>query len=804
MIRLKKLKAKACRGILDGPDLDFGKDGVLLAGDNGTGKSSYIDALEKVLTGKCGSLDTGDQGLSWSKQGKNVGSKSPPEIELIVGTGAKDFSITQNDLATNHNPSIKGMLAAACRQSFLLRRRTLLAFINAKPADRYRAVADFLRLERFNEFERKIKTLLTTCQNEIAAHKRTKQIEEIALRQQLSISPATRVDEIACIESVNATLGAAGLPSLADIQSIPGRAGEVDVLLAAFSKIEEVQKLQLLKTLTAEVPPLDELKRLAAAYHKARQIAVTEEAKLKGNFYQQVLEEGAEWIRANSLKQCPLCESTIDPANVVKRVQERLDEQKELSRLRASQNTARTNFTIAVTNCANALGRVQSKWSDSIGADLPKPAQDLIDLLNRVVATHAALTEPSIIENDGMDLASAKSKSVVASLLTEIDSKLKNYPSTDAYERLAKAKAALQAIMIHWEKIALAEAEIERLENARSQAQRVLELAEKARKKAVQHVLDQIATHANEYFQHIHPGEKIGSPKLNVTERGAASIDLSCVFHEKSGDPRGCYSEGHVDSLGLCIFLAIRRFHYEQDSALSLLVLDDVLHSVDGEHRMATAKLILKEFADHQIVITTHDPLWFENLKAVARVGGRNFSYHRIAGWSLSTGPIWGDHLSDYEWLVSKEAITAQAADRLIKAGRLLEQILQNLCDRLAVAVPFSLRGLYTLDPLWTSFLPRAKKNKEFYAAAGKELDKIEELRGLRNLAGAHFNQWANYLTANESKELAEAIVKLRNHAYCSTCNQFISVFPTWEGFGLVKANTCDLKARLVRLLCRE
>jgi len=135
MIRLKKLKAKACRGILDGPDVDFGPHGVVLAGDNGTGKSSYIDALEKVLTGRCGSLDTGDQGLSWSKQGKNVASKVPPEIELIVGNGAKDCAITQDGPAPNCESSIQAMLTAACRQSFLLRRRTLLAFINAKPAE---------------------------------------------------------------------------------------------------------------------------------------------------------------------------------------------------------------------------------------------------------------------------------------------------------------------------------------------------------------------------------------------------------------------------------------------------------------------------------------------------------------------------------------------------------------------------------------------------------------------------------------------------------------------------------------------
>src|SRR5439155_3580760 len=137
-----------------------------------------------------------------------------------------------------------------------------------------------------------------------------------------------------------------------------------------------------------------------------------------------------------------------------------------------------------------------------------------------------------------------------------IEAKLKNYPSTDSYERLANAKAALQALTIHWKKLSAANAYISRLENARSQIQRVLELAEKARKKAVQELLDQIAAHADRYFQQVHPGESIGNPKLKVTDRGTASIDLSCVFHQKSGDPRGCYSEGHVDSLGLCIFLA--------------------------------------------------------------------------------------------------------------------------------------------------------------------------------------------------------------------------------------------------------
>jgi hypothetical protein len=184
-MRLKKLRAKGCRGILDGPDLQFGKDGVVLVGDNGTGKSSYIDALEKVLTGRCGSLDTGDQGLSWSKQGRHVASKSGPEIELILTDGSKDFSVTQQLPDVSGSAGVAKMLRAACRQSFLLRRRTLLAFINAKPADR--AVAEFLRLDQFNSFEGKLKVLLTTCRGHVAATKAAMQVEEASLRQRLTI-----------------------------------------------------------------------------------------------------------------------------------------------------------------------------------------------------------------------------------------------------------------------------------------------------------------------------------------------------------------------------------------------------------------------------------------------------------------------------------------------------------------------------------------------------------------------------------------------------------------------------------------
>ncbi len=296
--------------------------------------------------------------------------------------------------------------------------------------------------------------------------------------------------------------------------------------------------------------------------------------------------------------------------------------------------------------------------------------------------------------------------------------------------------------------------------------------------------MDKTALLADNYFQRIHPGEEIGNPALKVPERGTASLGLSSDFHGTQGDPRGRFSEGHLDSLGLCLFLAIRRLHYGQRPELALLILDDVLHSVDGDHRRATADLIFEEFKDHQIVITTHDPLWFENLKASSRkyFPGRKFTQHRIASWSLETGPVWGDHLADCEWLVAPEGKAAKPADRISKAGRVLEEMLQNLCDKLQVPVPFNIKGEYTIGPLWNSFSKVARDNSEFISAAGTDIDKLEQLRSLRNWVGAHWNEWASLLTAAEATEFCDAVIRLRNLTYCPTCEDFVARVAQLQG----------------------
>lgn len=711
MLILKKLKAKACRGILDGPDLNFGNKGLFLLGDNGSGKSSYVDAIEKVLTGKCSSLDTGDAGLSWKIHGKHIKSAFPPEIELVATDGNKEFSLTLSSLDFSTDKQVRALLSAARRQSFIMRRRTLLAFINAKPVNRYGAIEEFLRLEKFYEFEEMLKGLQTKAKGGIFASENEKKVNETALIQQLQLPLSSFLNKSMCLAAVNQILKKADVAALAELDEAATRMGQIGAMLAPFSKMDEFEKVQTLKHLIQEIPAASSVETANTAYVTISRKVEDAEAKLKGHFYQEVLEQGAKWIQEDALDQCPLCEKLIDAEEVIKSVEQRLAKNEALTKFRNERSEAHVAYVSTLKTFCNALIKVQNKWSLALGVDFPEPSNIICENLKTLIKTHARIEPADLTEQSGTVFLNLDVNSSTDALLSAADAKLKTYPDNERYTLLTNAKTALQAIITNWGKFTDANNEISRLNLALAQINRIADLAKQGRKNAVQELLDQVAKKADEYFQIIHPGESIGTPMLTVPERGAGSIDLTSQFYGKSGDPRGCYSEGHVDSLGLCIFLAIRRLHHSQNPELAILILDDVLHSVDGEHRRATAKLIMEEFKDHQIIITTHDPLWFENLKSSA--AGGKFTCLRIASWNISTGPIWGDHLSEYEWLKSSQGVAAKPADRIIKAGRLLEEMLQNLCDGMEVSVPFRLRGDYTLDPLWTSFLrnPRAIKS---------------------------------------------------------------------------------------------
>lgn len=697
MIKLKQVKVKGVRGIVDGPDLHFDKGGLLLCGDNGTGKSSYIDAIEKVLTSRCSSLDRSVQSISWRKQGTHINCDES-EIDLMLTDGNKDINITLDTAPSTLGKRTREFLYATQQRSFLLRRRTLLDFIDSKPSQRYQALGDFLGLDEFVSFEIQIKEVNKSVESEISAQKESKEQHELTLREHLKIEGFQDTNETTCLEVANEALRIVELELLKNIDDLLPALETIEKLLEPYKNMDVFQKTQGLADILSQVPKTNDISESANRFLEKRKKYISEEAMLEGHFYSEVLENGLAWILEDNLKQCPLCNNPITITDVNVFVKSRLENNKTLIELKQQQTKAHSIFLMTLNSFLETFKDIINKWQTVFDSSIPGEFNQLVEQFQHFKESHTTISSVSDIERDLTDLPEASLNEATKNLQATVKLKLDSFPDNVRYTELYRAKSILSAISVHLREINNLSEKITHLEKCKDQLGIITTLAENGRKNTVQQLLNAIVKIANKYFQKIHPGENIGNPEMIIPERGTGSIELTSKFHTESGDPRGHYSEGHIDSLGLCLFLAIRRFHHTQRPELSLLVLDDVLHSVDSNHRRDTANLIFSEFSDHQIIITTHDPLWFEYLKTASRNSKEKLAKKRIATWSLKAGPVWGDHLSNYEWLTSENSRKAKPADKVIKAGLLLEEMLQNLCNNLTISVPFNIRGDYTMN----------------------------------------------------------------------------------------------------------
>lgn len=175
---------------------------------------------------------------------------------------------------------------------------------------------------------------------------------------------------------------------------------------------------------------------------------------------------------------------------------------------------------------------------------------------------------------------------------------------------------------------------------------------------------------------------------------GKLSFDVD--FYGRGHFPPGAYhSEGHQDAMGVCLYLALMR--KLQGDNFNLAVLDDVLMSVDTNHRREICNLLKQYFPDTQFVLTTHDEIWLKLMTTVGLIASGNTT--RFSNWTPDHGPT--------EW--RNRDVWAEINDSLktndihTAASRLryyLEYVFREVCGSLQVRVEFKGDGRYELGDI--------------------------------------------------------------------------------------------------------
>ncbi|MFJ6896848.1 AAA family ATPase [Streptomyces hokutonensis] len=248
------------------------------------------------------------------------------------------------------------------------------------------------------------------------------------------------------------------------------------------------------------------------------------------------------------------------------------------------------------------------------------------------------------------------------------------------------------------------------------------------------------------------------------------SLEIRVTLHGRTAttSPQKIFSEGYQDLIALLYFLAVARAAGEQGQA-KILILDDVLQSVDANIRVALMELVVRDFKDWQLLITVHDRLWRNQLRDIFQRMGHPMVEIEIRQWRFDAGP---NVVSGGVDPASSLWSAMDAADPFTVcgvAGRLLEQI----CDRLSWTIPTSVKrkrgDAYTLADLWPGIMKELKRT-----SCADTLMRVDRWVHLRNAAGAHYNEWAEGVTWVEAESFGYAVLEFYGEVHCDACKQWV------------------------------
>ncbi|MBB3873287.1 AAA family ATPase [Brevundimonas mediterranea] len=165
-------------------------------------------------------------------------------------------------------------------------------------------------------------------------------------------------------------------------------------------------------------------------------------------------------------------------------------------------------------------------------------------------------------------------------------------------------------------------------------------------------------------------------------------------------EPHQFLNEARQSGLALALYLAGRTIMAAtmQATAPKLLVLDDVLIGLDQSNRLPVLRLLQAEFSDWQIVLLTHDRVWFEMARATLPPTGDGgwAGIEIFEGVDASGGthpvlrpldnfdPVLGNIGTARSFLVAHHEKAAAVHARMA-----FEQALKKVCDRKSVPIAF-------------------------------------------------------------------------------------------------------------------
>ena len=709
-MKAENLVVQSFRGINDEIALDL-EDFTILYGENGMGKSSFVNSLEYLFVQKLEFLSR-----STIKKSAYVNESSSKKDVLIELNLDGNEYIRLNGSRKSHSAAFDEILENTFfkNASFVINRSRLLEFIEGSSGDRYKRIMKLLGIKKLDKIQDVLSPSIKSLKRELN-YKVDTYDENLKELEDLKYSLDSTCQSISNIKEVNDAV-------LKDIElNKKQNMGDMEKLSRLMNKnedeynkyINEINELlneKDLDLIDLETDIEDYKRKLYStnlfnldnkiedfnnAYEKLEfniendLNKVLEEYEnvasdnLKSSRYLiKTLKASADYIKFTDSDICPVCSNNIDSENIINDITEKIS---EINSYNEAYNNWKKNLKLLISGIDDET-RNYEKLNDLI-VEINELSNNDIETIDLTIFSQLKsdliefsefkkhLTDFNSydfnkfcdgvklikfnIDNTNLDDEKEESQNLI-NKLTDLEVFKKSDVDVESLKTQIQQRECdienktreIQQRKIESENfeksIIRLETEIRELENKIENYDEILKESENQLKKAektfkiftntkqeyINNMLFEIRDDIKYFYDYIHNDDEITSPDFLLS--GAKKIDVHLDSFGESVDSRSFASEGHLDTLGLCIFLAFNK----QFNNLGLMVLDDVLTTVDVIHKEKIANLLLEEFEDFQFIITAHDKLWVDELEELCTKYGRDNVVYEIEEWSLDEGPV--------------------------------------------------------------------------------------------------------------------------------------------------------------------
>lgn len=718
MIQIQTLRIEEFRGIRE-LELDMDSSSFAVFGPNGSGKSGVVDAIDFALTGSVARLSgAGTRGLSVTRHAPHVHQRDNPAAAKVsltfthpasgqVGVLTRCVKTADQFTLEPNTPELAGAVAwAAQHPELTLTRREVIKYVNTEPGKRAQEVQALLKLDRIDETRR----LLNTARNKTSSTAK-------------SAADAVKSAEDGVKRVLNKqrdVLGLGALPTVT-LETDLSAGAKVGGNQGSFNKASAARDVKAVTDFLAEHADLDQaVSALTAALGELE----ADPTVLDALKHRQLVETGLPLVTDGVCPLCDLAWPTTDAlrqhladklarSEAAAELQQRIQAAagKVVGQLRSVRGLIQTAQPHAVTMGQSALQKSFQEWSNDIAAFEAK------------LGTVESIRQ----ESERLTTDPLGTLSPIAAGIGALQTAIEALPDQTATE---SAHSFLSVAQDRWTQVRQTRATATKATAAHKAATAVYEKYNAVADAALTTLYKSVEDDFSNYYRQINSDDE-SSFKAGLSPT-AGKLDLEVDFYGLGMFPPMAYhSEGHQDGMGVCLYLALIRQIHKSDFRLA--VLDDVVTSVDANHRRQFCKLLKDIFPDVQFIMTTHDEVWARQMQSSGLIARRSLA--RFHGWTVDGGPIYGqggDFWVQIEADLAKDDVPGAAH----KLRRNLEAALADIAASIQGQVVYRADNNYDLS----SF---------FAAVKGRHGDLLKK-------ATASANSWNNE-TAQQKAEILKA-----------------------------------------------